>query len=365
LLDSLPDRCRPSAVALLRDLVRGAAKEKRWTTLRRFRGGLRDDLEVARVAEALCAAGLLEVAERPDDRGDLLPYRYRLPERVAAAVHAWDAASQGAAPPATRAGRAALLAAELRRLVDEDGPLPVPARALIQRVLGASKAVRLEDLRPELERALDGEGTAGVPLEALVSTHTDHVLTAGPVRYRFRGHAVSLAASAPWTAVTERVLGELEALEVDASEVVTVENLTPFEALCDSDLARRAVLVFTRGFLGRAQRAWLRQLVTHRAVRSLRHWGDLDPGGIRVFGQVRAVVAEAAPDVAVSPWRMHPELLGRRETAPLTDEDRRRLRAHLASPAPDLEALARELLRCGCKLEQEAMLLDLPSTSTP
>ena len=119
-----------------------------------------------------------------------------------------------------------------------------------------------------------------------------------------------------------------------------------------------AVLVFTSGFLGRAERAWLARVAAVPGVKRVRHWGDLDPGGLLIYRQIRDLLAEAAPAVTLEPYRMDASALLHPAAAPLSERDRERLSAYLAAPDPPLTALAEAMLERGVKLEQEALLLD-------
>ena len=105
----------------------------------------------------------------------------------------------------------------------------------MQQALGDSKRVRVADYRTEIEAAFE------LPMEQLVRDHCAAVLTTGKIRYRFNGLSMDARASSPWLAVTEPVIEGLSHLEVGAVEVITVENLTPFEAL-----ALRGALTMTR-----------------------------------------------------------------------------------------------------------------------
>ena len=327
----------------------------RWASLARLAPAGLDSLDVEEVVAVLRCAGLVQVKVRDNPRGDPEPYMLRLsPGQGQHARQAVDLeASTG--PGAAHAERGRLLVEALRRLMEVEDTLPVPGRALVQLALGDSKRVRVADYRAEIEAAFE------LPMEQLVRDHCAAVLTAGKIRYRFNGLSMDARASSPWLAVTEPVIEGLSHLEVGAVEVITVENLTPFEALALRGNAHNdAVLVYTAGFLGRAERAWCRRLARHDAVRRFRHWGDLDAGGLYIYRDLERLLAQAAPDKELSPWRMEPELLDHELAVPLTDRDRARLIAYLKEPSSPLRPLARAMLHRDLKLEQEALLLSPP-----
>lgn len=344
-----------TARRLVRHLTQEEGRTLRWSTLARYAGRGQDRLDVERTVELLVEAGLLQVKERRDRRGDFEPYLVRLsPGREAAAA---DAVGFTPEPSLAElhAERARCLVQTLRSLVQQDGALPVPARALVQQALGNTKLVQVADFRAEIEAAFD------LPLETLVRDHTAAVLTAGAVRYRFRGRPMDARSSAPWLAILEPVLRELTDLELDAQEVITLENLTPFETLSYEGLADHgAVLVFTSGFMGRAERSWIERLAGHPSIRRFRHWGDIDPGGLLIFRSLYRLVKNIAPEMEVRPWRMDPELLRHPQAVPLTPRDRSRLESYLADSDNPLLPLARAMLDEDRKLEQEVLLLDRP-----
>lgn len=332
---------------LLDPLLRRLAdlRPMRWQTLGSFaRGGL-DRVDVEAVIAALHRAGWVEIRRRRDRAGNHQPAGLRLAE---AALDEASALLADLGQP----GRQDLLERLVAGLREqrERGGAPVPERVLVRRLLGQTKGVRLRDHRQHLEAAV------GVRLEELVRFHVDAVLTAGPVRYLFRGVPVDLRGSAPWAAVTEPVTEAVEALDCTATEgIVCVENQTAFEALLYEGLAETAVVVFTAGYLGRVQRNWLAALV-RAGVRRVRHWGDLDPWGLDIYRDLRDWMAALDPGVRVEPWRMGPEPLERPDAVRLTTEDHLKLHQYLALEGAPLRATAETMQRLGRKLEQEALL---------
>ena len=330
---------------LLRRLLDSRSRTMRWKSLGALAPPGRDRVDVERVVAELEARGVVERVQRPDRRGDRRPTMLRL-------VSEAEALARGCAGE-QRQSRGARIVAALEAMLRTPERLPIPARALSSLVFGNTTAARIADFRDEIEAALS------LPFEALVRDHSSGVLSAGPFRFHHAGFSIDARAFTPWLCLPEQMVRDLEALELDAGQVLTVENQTTFEALCHDGSIRDAVLVFTSGFLGRAERAWLARLAASTAVHRVRHWGDLDPGGLLIYRQIRDLLAEAAPDVLLEPFRMEPALLDHPAAVPLSDRDGDRLRAYLAAPAPPLAELAEAMLGRGLKLEQEALLLDL------
>ncbi len=333
---------RALAEPLLRHLA--GVSQMRWATLRRFTDADADIIDVERGVHAIWSAGLVERRERRDRRGDTRPTALRITERGRRRLDGWQAerASHDAASRLIEA---------LHRLARDPDALPVPKRVLVLEAFGATKAVRIEDHRAAIEAAFDA------PLDTLVQDWTTAVLTAGPAGFRFGGHGIDLGMSAPWYAITGPVADRLDGLWTTASEVITIENLAPFEGLAMQGGFTDAVGVFTSGFLRRAQRRWVSRLAKLPGVTRVRHWGDLDAGGLLIVRQLRDLLREHAPDVELIPWRMEPALLDEHPTRPLTAHDRRRLARYLDDPENPLLDLAQALLDRGCKLEQEALML--------
>jgi len=333
---------------LARRLVEGATL--RWESLSRLVPPGGDRVDVERTVAALAEGGLIEVGERRDAAGDFRPYQLRMAPGAEERLRRLAGDDPRAAE--VRAVRARRLVETLAAMAGQPGVLPVPARTLVQRALGNTKAVRVSDYRDEIEEAFD------LPLDALVRDHAAAVLTTGPFRIRFRDRFIDGMASLPWTALPEPVLRGIQALDCEADEVLTIENLTPFETLsCRGDTAGR-ILVFTSGFLGRAERGWMEVLVGSGRIRRVLHWGDIDPGGLAIYRDLADLVVRTSPAVQVGPWKMDAKRLSHPGAVPLTPRDRERLARWLEDAAAPLQDVARAMLHTDRKLEQEALLLD-------
>ena len=331
------------AEKLLKRLV--ALRPVRWTSLARLGGKQRDRVDAEKLALALHSAGWLEFRYKRARDGTLTPTQLRLKDAALDdALHALERETAG-----ERASKLERLVVELRRLMAD--PMvtgPIAERVLVQRALGNTKAVRLRTFRGELESAL------GCRLEELVRFHVDTVLTAGPATFRFRGHPVSLAASAPWMCLTEAVVEEMCQLEVGATRVVCIENQTPFESVLYQGLGEDAVVVFTSGFLGPTARRWLQRLA-RCGVRQFEHWGDLDPWGLSIYRDIARLLDAEGADL--QPWRMHAADLDGDGAVKMAPADWVALHRYLRHEDAPLRDLAEAMKRTGQKLEQEALLV--------
>lgn len=319
-----------------------------WRSLKRFASEDLDRVGVERTVEALFEAGWIVKRMREDRIGESRCTRILLCERGEVEAKArWPSE-----PESSPVDPVSEVAALLERLRDAPGATPpFPERLVVQRALGSTKALRLRDHRPRLEARL------GQPLEALVLFHTDSLLTAGPVTYRFRGVPGDLRGSFPWSGLPFPVVDQAEALSVHgADRIICVENQTPFEVLCHQQVPERAVLVFTAGYAGRAQRRWLERLCVEGGLDRVLHWGDLDPHGLMILRDLRRFLARVAPAASLLPWRMDPKYLQLPEAVSLSPQDREQLQRYLEDPDAPARPAAEAMLSQGRKLEQEALL---------
>lgn len=366
----------PGAVRLLaRGMDGGRLRVCAFQRAGRAAGPGVDQVDAERLLWALCDAGLVRVHERRDRRGDWEPYQWVLTPAGAAAlpleeqpvaVEPYLALSEPFAHPVLESIRAFL----------ESGQGKVPRRPMALRLLmqigheiragrvprgrllsveigGHTKAVRVTDYRGEIEEAL------GFPLEQVVRVHGRAVLLYGPLQFRVRGVSVTATFSAPWLALTQETLRDLDELEVHARRIITIENLVALEEEVRAGLPEDTLAVFTGGFPSSLEQDLLRRVLSAGTVREVSHWGDLDLGGLRILRFLGQCL-----QVSVVPYRMEPELLTRLPTQPLTERDRKGLRAWCADPEAPCRALAQALLEGDCKAEQEGWFL-MPGLGRP
>ncbi|MFO0750333.1 MAG: DUF2220 family protein [Myxococcota bacterium] len=352
-------------------LVQALGREKAWARAGRAAGRGKDQVDAEALLWGLVDAGLVRVRERLTRRGTWQPYRWALTEagerqvrRALAAAGAVDVVAYlaGEDPPghallermrgwleahaasadATAVGLVIAIGKELRA-----GRVP-RGRLLAIELGGHSKAVRVEDHREVLEAVLGG------PLEWVVRLHGMAALAYGPFRFTVRGRAIDGGWSVPWLALTQETLAAMTDLELDARELLTVENLVAFEEEVRRGLEPGVVAVFVGGFPAGIVRDLLMRLCAAGIAR-VRHWGDLDLGGLRILRHL----ADILP-VPVAPYRMQPELLDVLPTRPLTARDRAGLEAWLTDPAAPARDLAAAMLARGVKAEQEGWFVAGP-----
>lgn len=348
----------------LRLLRSGRGRTNQWRAAGRAAGPGTDQVEAEALIWALVDAGLIEVRERRDRRGDWEPYQWWLTEEGARFaeeesalppdIAGWLACPDPGMHPILGSIRAWLEHADPRALLtrlvlaigDELRAGRVPRGRLVSvQVGGHTKAVRVQDHRDELEAVF------GLPLEDVVRLHGRAVYTYGAFRFRVGSQPVDGAFSVPWLALTPETLERMVNLEVPARRMLTIENLVAFEEEVRSGLPDDTVAVWTGGFPSGLERAWMSRLI-EGGVKRVEHWGDLDVGGLRIFRHLTEILP-----CPVSSWRMEPDLLNQLPTQPLTDRDREALVAWRADPNAPLQELAAGLLVAGVKAEQEGWWL--------
>lgn len=348
-----------------------------WRSAGRKRAAGGDQLAAERTLWAMLDAGLVTIVERRDRRGDWAPLRWGLTEageeRASSLLDAADTrdlegeigAMRRRLISAAESDRAHPALAALGQWLDGDavgcGPTATKVvlavgdalldgrfareRVLSLRVAGHTKRVRIDDHRTTLEAAFD------CPLEDLVRRHGQAVLVYGPMRFRVGTLELDALWSRPWLALTADTLAAMSQVRVDTDTLLTIENLTAFEEVVRCGDAEGQLVMYTGGFVGNLERRFV-DLAAGAGVREVRHWGDLDPGGIAILRHLRACLP-----VPVRSWRMEPELLDRLPGEPLSEEDRRRLEGWLAGdPGPERELIER-MLSVGRRCEQEAWFL--------
>lgn len=255
--------------------------------------------------------------------------------------------------------------ADLLALLDAIAHLrrPTIERALSVRLFADSK--RLADLRGALvavlRRHAPGADQFGDDERALLQAHMleripEYVPLAGPLLLQFATPAgepttLDLRDFAQGLALPTGTLQTGTVGACTARVVVTVENATSFHEL----LAVRPptmLALYIGGFAGPATLQLLRAVAATCPDAIFYHWGDIDPGGLRILAHLRGYLGQVQPlamDVATfEQYRRHGQ--------PLTQRDRATLKSLQAQPVlNDCSGLIAHLLQSGYKLEQEAV----------
>lgn len=236
----------------------------------------------------------------------------------------------------------------------------IPKRVFSQHIFGDSKyfeqsveAPLLRLLRRFAEEPCESD--AEYLDMAGISVHQGKLWIAGKMAFSLHGSAYSLADFPGGIGLTYDTIASME---VDAlpRSVLTVENLTNAEVLA-RDGGADQLLIYTAGFPNRTVQTFLQKIAALHTSAEMRHWGDLDYGGIRIFEYLRAHFFPA-----LIPYRMGVEdfyaYLSFAHT--LTDMQRKRLMTLLErTEFSAWHELIHTLLHEGKWLEQEVMLLEI------
>lgn len=84
-------------------------------------------------------------------------------------------------------------------------------------------------------------------------------------------------------ALSSELIQKMEAIQVNADKVVTVENLTSFHRLKDENCA----YLFLAGYHNSAKQAFLKRVYKENPEKQWFHFGDLDPDGFYILKHLR------------------------------------------------------------------------------
>jgi hypothetical protein len=240
---------------------------------------------------------------------------------------------------------------------------PTSERTLSVRLFASSK--RLADLRNPivavLRRFAPQAAQFGDDDRALLQAHMlqripEYVPVAGPlvVQYAEAGQPavlIDLRGVAQGVALPTSVMQVCQVHTCTARAIVTVENATSFHELL-APCPPALLALYIGGFASPATLALLRTVCTAQPGIVLYHWGDLDPGGLRILAHLRSNLGDVRPlamdRATFEQHRQHAQPLSKRDTAVLKN-----LRQHPL--LVDCQPLIGHLLATGSKLEQEAI----------
>lgn len=235
---------------------------------------------------------------------------------------------------------------------------PMLERVFSVRVLSDSK--RFADLRGNVLRVLRKFSPHAEALgdddHALLAAHfvervPEYVQLAGALTLRVNRQICECAPFVPSLALPASLLRPAGIEACGAVQVLTIENATSFAEFCRVRPSW-VLAVFTGGFASPTVIQLLQRLRDFRPELSIRHWGDLDVGGLRILRHLRQHLGEVRPvlmDATIlGAYSGHIQLLDHTERMAL---ETLRTDPLLA----DVKSLIEEHLKSGYKLEQEAI----------
>lgn len=215
------------------------------------------------------------------------------------------------------------------------------------RALGDSKA--FDKVRTKVESILwehgDFADRATIFDDLNIVRNPGHVFFKGNARLKIGGQSLDLSMVAGDMALSSSALASLEEIDVRCGKVMTIENLTTFNAFNDPDV----FAIYLGGFHNTLRRELIKKVWNGNRGKEYLHYGDIDAGGLHILQHLRRKTV-----IPFKPFRMDVETLAanRGKWKPLTENDRNRLRRFADTEFVDV---AEYMLDNNCKLEQEQL----------
>lgn len=214
-------------------------------------------------------------------------------------------------------------------------------------VLGDSKA--FERLRSRVISLLYKYGEFAdketVTEELNVIKNPGHVYFKGNGMITLCGQTIDLSVMDGDIAISSELLKSIDDVTVFGSAVITIENLTTFNAFrCDDSFA-----IYLGGYHNTVRRGFIKRLYDQNTDKKYLHFGDIDAGGFYILQHLRKKTG-----IAFEAYKMDVQTLidNTGYTKKLTENDRKRLSSMLEG---EFGETVNYMLANDCKLEQEAM----------
>lgn len=145
--------------------------------------------------------------------------------------------------------------------------------------------------------------------------------------------------------LSSAVLDDIEKVEISASKVITIENLTTFNSFVDKD----AFVIYLGGYHNSIRRNMIRKIYENNPEKKYYHYGDIDAGGFYILLDLRRKTG-----ISFAPLNMDLGTIKKYKdfTKKLTENDRTRLEYLLGG---EFDEVINYMLENDCKLEQEAI----------
>lgn len=215
------------------------------------------------------------------------------------------------------------------------------------KVLGDSKA--FERVRPKVVSLLyeygDFPEKETLLADLNIVKNPGHVYFKGAGTISICGQKIDFSKMDGDIAISSVMLKNIDSIEVLGSTVVTIENLTTFNAFKCTD----AFAIYLGGYHNTNRRNFTRRVYNQNPNKNFLHFGDIDAGGFYILEHLRKRTG-----INFSPYKMDAETLKENLAfaKKLTENDKKRLAMLLDS---EYEDTIRFMLDNDCKLEQEAM----------
>ena len=214
-------------------------------------------------------------------------------------------------------------------------------------VLGDSKA--FEKVRPKVVSFLyeygDFPDRDTLLADLNIVKNPGHVYFKGNGKITVCGQEIDFSKMTGDMAISSEMLKNVDDITVLGDVVVTIENLTTFNAFkCENSFA-----IYLGGYHNTSRRNFIKNVYEKNPDKQYLHFGDIDAGGFYILRHLRNKT-----DIAFVPYCMDVQTLkaNLQYTKKLTENDKKRLSA-LAET--EFGETVEFMLEYNCKLEQEAM----------
>lgn len=172
-----------------------------------------------------------------------------------------------------------------------------------------------------------------------------YVYAKGNGRITISGQVIDFSGLDGDLGLSSAILDNIENVQVYASKVITIENLTTFNSYDDKD----AFAIYLGGYHNSIRRKLIRKIYELNPDKVYYHYGDIDAGGFNILLDLRAKTG-----ISFEPFNMDVATLEKYKafTRKLTENDRNRLKNLLGG---EFDLVIRYMLGHDCKLEQEAI----------
>ena len=172
-----------------------------------------------------------------------------------------------------------------------------------------------------------------------------YVYAKGNGRITVSGQVIDFGSLDGDLGLSSALLDNIESVQVYASKVITIENLTTFNSYVDKD----AFAIYLGGYHNSIRRKLIRKIHEQNPDKAYFHYGDIDAGGFNILLDLRAKTG-----ISFVPYNMDVATLEKYKdfTKKLTENDKSRLKNLLGG---EFDLVVRYMLEHDCKLEQEAI----------
>ncbi len=218
------------------------------------------------------------------------------------------------------------------------------------RVLGDSKAFK------EIQTAVvsilceygDYSDKDHVLQDLNIVNNPGYVYVKGNGKITISGQTIDLSLLDGDMGISSALLDNVDKVNVSATKIITIENLTTFYSYNDPDV----FVIYLGGYHNSIRRKFICKLYTDNPGKKYYHYGDIDAGGISILLDLRKKTG-----VPFEPIYMDVDTLKKNlgYTKRLTENDRNRLEKLRGK---GFDSVISYMLENNCKLEQEALCQD-------